>query len=471
MFDCTTIPTKDGKQSSVRNLWVDIFDPVTSQGEKVEFINALRNGIEKVPAAGAEADGVFSEQVFSRLPDETAMAAVVMSRGYRTALHAFRYLPEVCPPEHVLFLGYSVPNSGRKYPKKAFSNGKAMEGQVYALKETVGIIENNPDLSIIFIDDLIKTGATVDTLIVSARLLGHRGKAYVLSERCLSPDRQSLSYTRQLMTYCEFQGYLHESQKENWTIRRPTSVMTEAGESIPLDWSGDIAHAGAIAINADAAGSNPNRESESIAKKYKHIIFDFGGVFLDLEGKRTGVPGDLARIFNITEDEASEVWEDSKEKLLTGQETPREFLAATAKKLDAPIDLKNSYNEWRSLDMAGKEQRIDWKLLEYAERLKKHYAIHILTNMIDLDQESGGWTREFDSHFENVFKSYEEKLRKPDKEAFLNVLRKINAKPEECVLVDDSLTNTRVAEELGLKCVRFTTLEALNDEFKKLGVV
>jgi HAD superfamily hydrolase (TIGR01509 family) len=224
-------------------------------------------------------------------------------------------------------------------------------------------------------------------------------------------------------------------------------------------------------MNTDAAGLNLNRESESIAKKYKHIIFDFGGVFLDLEGKRTGVPRALARIFDITEDEASEVWEDSKEKLLTGQETPKEFLAVTAKKLDVSIDLENSHNEWRSFDMAGKEQRIDWKLLEYAERLKKHYAIHLLTNMIDLDQESSGWVREFDSHFENVFKSYEEKLRKPDREAFLNVLRKINAKPEECVLVDDSLTNIRVAEELGLKCVRFTTLEALNDEFKKLGVV
>ncbi len=50
---------------------------------------------------------------------------------------------------------------------------------------------------------------------------------------------------------------------------------------------------------------------------YKHIIFDFGGVFLDLGGKHTGIPNDLSKIFNISEGEASEIWKDNKERLLT----------------------------------------------------------------------------------------------------------------------------------------------------------
>jgi len=44
---------------------------------------------------------------------------------------------------------------------------------------------------------------------------------------------------------------------------------------------------------------------------YKHIIFDFEGVFLDLGGKHSGIPHDLARIFNISEEKASEIWKNN----------------------------------------------------------------------------------------------------------------------------------------------------------------
>ncbi len=203
---------------------------------------------------------------------------------------------------------------------------------------------------------------------------------------------------------------------------------------------------------------------------YKHIIFDFGGVFLDLGGKHSGIPHDLARIFNISEEKASEIWKNNKGKLLTGQETPAEFLAAMNKTLGLHVDVDRAYEEWKSYNRAEKEQ-IDWNLLEYVRQLKKNYKIHILTDAIDLDRSSSKWTNEVDSHFENVFKSYEEKLKKPDKEAFLNAIAKINAKPEECIFVDDFPANVASANELGMTGIIFTNLNSLKAEFKKLGVV
>ncbi len=202
---------------------------------------------------------------------------------------------------------------------------------------------------------------------------------------------------------------------------------------------------------------------------YKHIIFDFGGVFLDLGGKHTGVPKDLAKIFNISEQKASEIWKDNKEKLLTGQETPQDFLVSMNTKLGLCLNIAKAYAEWKSYNTTEKEQ-INWDLLDYVRQLKKKYKIHMLTDTIDLDRSSDKWINEVDSHFENVFKSYKEKLKKPDKKAFLNAITKIDANPEECVFVDDFQPNITVANELGIKGILFTNLQTLKSDFKKLGI-
>ena len=58
----------------------------------------------------------------------------------------------------------------------------------------------------------------------------------------------------------------------------------------------------------------------------KHIIFDFGGVFLDLNKSGMGVPTQLSKIFNIPVDVADKFWNENKEKMLIGKETPKDFL-------------------------------------------------------------------------------------------------------------------------------------------------
>ncbi len=203
---------------------------------------------------------------------------------------------------------------------------------------------------------------------------------------------------------------------------------------------------------------------------YKHIIFDFGGVFLNLGGKQTGIPKDLARIFGITEGSAATIWNEGKEKLLTGKETPKQFLSVMSKKLGVQIDVEKAFEAWKSYNRVEKEQ-IDWELVEYVRQLGKNYEIHMLTNTIDLDRKSDRLVSGVESHFSNVFKSYEEGLRKPDRRAFLNVLGKIKAMPEECVFVDDFQPNVASANEIGMKGVLFTNLASLKDEFRKLGVV
>ena len=58
----------------------------------------------------------------------------------------------------------------------------------------------------------------------------------------------------------------------------------------------------------------------------KHLIFDFGDVFLDLKGSYTSIAEDLAKVFNIPDEQAIEFWNEQYDGLMVGKDTPESFL-------------------------------------------------------------------------------------------------------------------------------------------------
>ena len=200
----------------------------------------------------------------------------------------------------------------------------------------------------------------------------------------------------------------------------------------------------------------------------KHIIFDFGGVFLDL-GENKKVHYNLHKVFNISEEKALEIWKEHKEKLIVGTETPEEFLTRVAASLNHPISASEVHELWKQVNKMKKES-IDWPLVDYVESLKKNYKIHMLSNAIDLDAGNAEWADLIDKHFDNIYKSFGIGHKKPSKEAFLHVLEKINAKPEECVFIDDLKVNIDVANELGINGVLYTNLDQLEKDFSRFEI-
>jgi len=201
----------------------------------------------------------------------------------------------------------------------------------------------------------------------------------------------------------------------------------------------------------------------------KHIIFDFGGVFLDLKGKRTGVPANLAKIFNIPEEKAVEIWQENKNDLLIGKETPKDFLVRMNALLGVSLDPDKTHESWISLNKMEKSD-INWPLVEYVENLKDKYQIHMLTNVVALDNTNSEWYGHATKHFHNIFKSFEIGHKKPNKEAFLHVLEKINAKPEECIFIDDIQVNIEGAEKVGIKSILYINYDDLLIKLKQAGV-
>lgn len=194
----------------------------------------------------------------------------------------------------------------------------------------------------------------------------------------------------------------------------------------------------------------------------KAILFDFGGVILDLEKKQTiQIPQALSLLFGITHDEAIHLWSEEREKLLIGKETPRKFIDRVKKKLSCAKETETLLKEWE--EMAQKEpDLINWELISFIGQLKGKYKVYVLSDTINLAQNDK-LSKNIYAKFDDCFLSFKEGYKKPGREAFLNVLKKIKLKPKECLFIDDTESNIVAAKTLGINVIKYLNLE----QFKK----
>lgn len=205
----------------------------------------------------------------------------------------------------------------------------------------------------------------------------------------------------------------------------------------------------------------------------KHIVFDFGGVFLDLDGVHTGYPDDLALIFDVPVEQAKQIWSNNKTLVMTGKENPRDFLQRMKAELKLAFDVDESLAFWEKRNAISPD-RLDWDLIDKLEHLKENYQVHMLTDQISLDNGAKDWITKVEKHFHTIFRSYEQGFRKPDHAAYHNVLTKIQAsdKPASVVFIDDAPMNVAAANEVGINGVLYSFRDhaSLKDELQKLGV-
>ncbi len=53
--------------------------------------------------------------------------------------------------------------------------------------------------------------------------------------------------------------------------------------------------------------------------------------------------------------------------------------------------------------------------------------------------------------------------KKPAPEAFFHIMKELNARPQECIFIDDSLENCKVAQKLGIKAIHYTPATNLKE--------
>jgi len=200
----------------------------------------------------------------------------------------------------------------------------------------------------------------------------------------------------------------------------------------------------------------------------KNIIFDYGGVILNIDPSLTFKALKEAGTEDIEGLHLHLTTQEFYNKLETGQITPEEFRKSIKEYTKTNMTNQQIDDAWNALILDMPAHRI--KLLE---EIRSKYRIFMLsnTNKIHYDKYRADLERDFGypdfSHlFEKAHFSHEIGYRKPDARIFQYVLDVHGLKPEETLFIDDSLINVEAADCLGMTGLLLENGVEINDLFE-----
>ncbi len=186
----------------------------------------------------------------------------------------------------------------------------------------------------------------------------------------------------------------------------------------------------------------------------KAIIFDLGGVLLDID-------------FRLTEKAFVDLGVNNFSDFFNQFHSNSLF-----KKLETGIDEALFYDEFRSgtgLSLSDEQIKNAWNalLLDFRleslavlPQLKSKYQLYLLsnTNEIHLQEFQHKYSllqqeQDFDALFDAAYYSHRIGHRKPNASAFEFVMNAHRLIPAETIFIDDSLNNIEAAQQLGLQTI------------------
>ena len=185
-------------------------------------------------------------------------------------------------------------------------------------------------------------------------------------------------------------------------------------------------------------------------KNIKVIIFDFGGVILNINYQNTI---DSFRKLGVIKPEnfySKEMQFQIFNLLETGKITEKQFLSEL-KLMTENASVKEIKKAWVSMLLDLPKSR-----LETLKILKNKYRLFLLSNTnsihINYIKNSLGDVKweSFCNLFEEIYLSHEIGIRKPNVEAFQFILKKQNLSSNEILFIDDSLQHIKGAKRLGI---------------------
>jgi len=199
----------------------------------------------------------------------------------------------------------------------------------------------------------------------------------------------------------------------------------------------------------------------------KTIIFDFGGVILDIDPQITIKEFQKMGFKDVAKTNSKEFIEDIIRKFERGIYTPEVF----RKKLKAFLELQVSDQKiddaWNALIYDIPAERI-----EILEQVKKNYQMLLLSNSNEIhydlyvrDLQLRFGYREFDELFDKAYFSFDMHLSKPDPEVYEFIINQHDLKPAETLFIDDNEENIAAASKLGLKTYLLAKPERVRDIF------
>ena len=204
----------------------------------------------------------------------------------------------------------------------------------------------------------------------------------------------------------------------------------------------------------------------------RHIIFDLGGVLLNIDYNLTEQAFQKAGISNFHELFSQLKQTDIFDLLETGKISVDEFVAALQKAASVAITREQILDAWNAMLLDFPVRR-----LQILQQLQLHHDLFLLSNTNEIHEKAFNdilfRSRSIPNlgvFFDKVYFSHRVGLRKPMKEIFELVLNSNGLKPEHTLFIDDSPQHIEAAKTLGIQTIfleKGMTIE--KDVFKPKG--
>ena len=202
-------------------------------------------------------------------------------------------------------------------------------------------------------------------------------------------------------------------------------------------------------------------------KQIKNIVFDLGGVLVDLDFKAAINGLQQAGFANVKEQLMTFNQEGIFQKFELGEISTEEFRTAIRENSTVTLTDEEIDALWNAMLL-----EIPREKLELILDLRGKYMVYLLsnTNSIHWDYvcKNASNYRGFrvNDYFEETFLSYEMHLAKPDKAIYEKVLQDANLLAEETLFIDDSEANCKAAEEVGIHAHHYHIGDDLSKVFE-----
>ena len=200
----------------------------------------------------------------------------------------------------------------------------------------------------------------------------------------------------------------------------------------------------------------------------KNIIFDLGGIILNIDYQRTIQAFHDLGFTNFQNLYSQFQMADLFDQFETGKVTPDQFLDALQAQAPENVTREQLKSAWNAL-------LLDFPLarLQLLQQLRNHYNLYLLSNTNALHHEAFTQrlqeTRGLPSlgvFFDKAYFSHEMGLRKPFAEAYQLVLDAHGLRPEETLFIDDSLPNITGAEAVGIRTLHLPGPKTILEVFR-----
>lgn len=196
----------------------------------------------------------------------------------------------------------------------------------------------------------------------------------------------------------------------------------------------------------------------NLLKGIKNIIFDLGGVILNLDYQKTidafqdlGIENFESIFSQFKQSNFSDEFEIGN---ISEIEFYKEIIAIT----NGKFSFEEYKSAWNAMLLDLPQIRID-KLKELSN--KYNLFLYSNTNETHYNEFIKKVKDDFDSTFKKTYYSHQFKERKPNESGFKKILKENKLLPSETLFIDDSFQHVNSASEIGI----ITKLVATNDNF------